>query len=91
MDRAEQSVVVGAVLAACIGIAKLLDSPEKFEWRKALGRGILTAGMGAAAGIVFLFAPDVHPVVAISISAGLASIGTSAFEAIVLRRLGGSE
>jgi hypothetical protein len=90
-DSPEGFLMVLAVIGATVGLGKLLSTGEKITFSAALGRAILNAAMGMAAGGVLLFAPDSNPLVLYSVAAGLASLGTSGFEAIVKRRLGGGE
>lgn len=86
----EGFVATLAAIGAVIGLGKLLNSSDKLTIRVILGRSIVNAGIGAAAGAVMLFAPDANPVLLYGTAAGLASLGTSTLEYILRKRLGGS-
>lgn len=88
--RENPEAFIGALAAigAGIGLGKLLASQEKLTMRLAVGRAIVTAGIGAAAGAVALLFPSADTFVLYSCAAGLASLGTSALEALVHRITG---
>lgn len=79
-----------AGIGAFIGIGQVLVANDPITLRLLIGRAIASAGIGAAAGAVTLFAPDANPVLLYGAAAGLASVGTSTLEFILKRRLGGS-
>lgn len=91
MDKHEVSFASAVAMAVLIGFGQLLDTKEKVTWRKALGRAISSAGLGATGGLVLVFVPDVHPVAILAFGAGMASLGTSALEALFSKRFGGSD
>lgn len=87
----EGFVATLAAIGAAIGIGKLMAADDPITARLLIGRAITSAGIGAAAGGVMLFAPDAHPVLLYGAAAGLASVGTSTLEYILKTRFGGKE
>ena len=90
-EHPEGFVAALAAIGAAIGIGKLLAADDPITVRLLIGRATVSAGIGAAAGSVMLFAPDAHPVLLYGAAAGLASVGTSTLEYILKSRLGGKE
>ena len=88
-DNAAGFIAILAGIGALIGLGKLLDSAEKLNFRLVAGRCLVNAGIGAAAGSISLVVPDASPVLMYGLAAGLASLGTSGFEYVMKRRLGG--
>jgi hypothetical protein len=84
-------IAILAGIGAAIGLGKLLNSEEKITPRLVIGRALVNAGIGAAAGATSLLFPNADPIVLYGLAAGLASIGTSALEMILKKKLGGSE
>jgi hypothetical protein len=78
-----------AAIGALIGLGKLLASDEPLTFRLILGRMLASAGVGAAAGAATLLFPSADPIVLLSLSAALASAGSSVLEVILKKRLGG--
>lgn len=74
-----------AAIGAAIGLGKLLASDEKLTPRIAIGRAVVTGGIGAAAGAGTLLFPTADPVVLYGLAAALASLGTSGLETILNR------
>lgn len=89
-EHPEAFVATLALIGAGIGIGKLLASEEKLTTRLVIGRALVTAGIGAAAGAVSLLFPSADPLVLYGSAAGLASLGTSGLEMIVHRLAGKS-
>jgi hypothetical protein len=85
----EGFVAALASIGAVIGIGQLMAADDPITARLLIGRAIASAGIGAAAGAVMLFAPDAHPVLLYGTAAGLASVGTSTLEYILKNRFGG--
>lgn len=90
-DHAEGFVITLAAIGAAIGLGKLLNSADKLTPRIFVGRAVVNAGIGAAAGIVMLWFPDSPTWVLYSVAAGLSSLGTSTLEYVLKKRLGGGE
>lgn len=88
-DNPEGFVASLAAIGAAIGLGKLLASDDPINARLLVGRAVVTAGLGAASGMLMLWVPDAHPVLLYGAAAGLASLGTSTLEYIVKHRLGG--
>lgn len=82
-------IAILAAIGAAIGLGKLLDSQERITPRLVVGRAIVTAGIGAAAGAATLLFPSADPVVLYGLAAGIASLGTSGVEMLLRRKLGG--
>ena len=91
MDRHEVSFLSGIFMAVLIGFGQLLDTKETVTWRKAVGRAISCVGLGATGSLVLIFAPDVHPIAVTAFGAGMASLGTSALEALFAKKFGGGQ
>lgn len=87
-NEPERFVAILAAIGAAIGLGKLLNSEEKLTGRIVIGRAIVNAGIGAAAGVATLFMPEASPLVHYGLAAGLASLGTSGIELILQRRRG---
>lgn len=90
-DHAEGFVATLAAIGAFIGLGKLLNSSEPITARTLLGRAIVNAGIGAAAGSVLLWTTDLPTWAMYSVAAGLSSIGTSTLELILKRYLTGEK
>lgn len=90
-DNPEGFVAVLAAIGAAIGLGKLLNSDDPVTPRLVVGRALVNAGIGAAAGTVMLWVPDAHPVLLFGAAAGLASMGTSTLEYVLKSRLAGKE
>lgn len=88
-DQPERFLGVLAFIGALIGLGKLLNSEERVTARVVVGRAVTNAGIGAAAGATALMFPDASPLVMYGVAAGLASLGTSALEYALKRRIGG--
>lgn len=82
-------VAILAGIGALIGLGRLLDSTEKITPRLAIGRALVNAGIGAAAGATTLLFPNADPIVLYGLAAGLASLGTSGVELLLRKKLGG--
>lgn len=87
-EHPESFVAVLAGIGAAIGIGKLMAADDPITGRLLVGRAIVSAGIGAAAGAVMLFAPEANPVLLYGAAAGLASVGTSTLEYILKSRFG---
>lgn len=76
-----------AGIGAVIGIGRLLAEDGPVTFRIAAGRALVSGGLGASAGVIFSLFPDANPVLLYGTAAGLASLGTSGVENLVLRIL----
>lgn len=74
-------VLVG--MGVVIGIGKLLASDEKFSWRLAIGRAIVSAGLSVAAGAVIAFIPGLSQMAIIGLAAASAVIGEQFLEKLI--------
>ena len=79
-ENPEGFLAVLALIGAIIGLGKLLADDTPFSWRVALGRAVVSGGLGASAGILLTAFPDASPVLLYGTAAALASLGTSALE-----------
>lgn len=66
-----------AAVGAVIGLGKLLESDEKFTLRKALGRALVSAGLGGAASLILIPLPNVPMPVVVGLACALSSLGTA--------------
>lgn len=87
-DQPEGFIAVLAAIGAAIGLGKLLNSSEPVTSRLVIGRALVNGGIGAAAGAGTLLFPTADPIVLYGLAAALASLGTSALEAAVKKKLG---
>ncbi len=91
MQKEETEALVFAgimgVIGAVIGLGKLLQSGEKITIRLALGRAIVTSGLGVSAFAVLVWIPDVPKIALVGVAALLASLGESALERIIYSKL----
>jgi hypothetical protein len=89
-DNPEGFLAILAAIGAAVGIGKLMAADDRITFRLFVGRAIVSAGLGAAAGAVMYLVPDAHPVLLYGAAAGISSMGTSTIEFILKKRLGGS-
>jgi hypothetical protein len=74
-------VLVG--MGVVIGIGKLLASDEKFSWRLAVGRAIVSAGLSVAAGAIIAFIPGLNQMAIIGLAAASAVLGEQFLEKLI--------
>jgi hypothetical protein len=74
-------VLVG--MGVVIGVGKLLASDEKFSWRLAIGRAIVSAGLSVAAGALIAFIPGLNQMALIGLAAASAVIGEQFLEKLI--------
>lgn len=86
----EGFIAVLAGIGAAVGIGKLMAADDPITGRLLIGRALISAGLGAAAGAVTFLVPDANPILLYGAAAGIASMGTSTIEFILKKRLGGS-
>lgn len=72
-------------IGATIGIGQHLLSPTPFSWRIVIGRALSTGGLAVVAGTVLVMHPTMSPLAQMGIAAGIATLGTTALEAVFLR------
>ena len=78
-----------AGVGALIGIGQLLAAQDRITYRLALGRAIISGGLGLAAGSVLVIFRDLGLPALVGIAAVLTSLGTSAIERLFQRLMGG--
>jgi hypothetical protein len=82
-------VLVG--MGVVIGLGKLLASDEKFSWRLAAGRAIVSAGLSVAAGALIAFVPGLNQMAIIGLAAASAVLGEQFIEKLIHLKAGGSQ
>lgn len=75
-------------IGVLIGLGKLLASNEKFSWRLALGRAIVSAGLAVAAGAILAFIPGVSQLAVIGLAAASSVLGEQFLEKLLHARSG---
>lgn len=87
-ENPEGILGIMSAIGLLVGLGKLLSSSEKLTPRLVVGRALVHAGLGAAAGgVTFLF-PNANPFLLYATAAGVASLGSSAIEALVEHYIG---
>ncbi|HEF4732925.1 hypothetical protein [Burkholderia multivorans] len=82
------AVLIG--MGVVIGLGKLLASNEKFTWRLAIGRSIVSAGLAVAAGSLLAFIPGMSQMAVIGLAAASSVLGEQFLEKLIHLRAGGS-
>lgn len=82
------AVLVG--MGFVIGLGKLLASNEKFTWRLAIGRAIVSSGLAVAAGALLAFVPGMTQMAVIGLAAASSVLGEQFLEKLIHLRAGGS-
>lgn len=72
------------VLGAAIGLGQLLSSDAPLSVRSAIGRALVSGGLGTASGLIVLAFNDVPPIAMFGAAAAIASLGTSALERLLM-------
>ena len=90
--EALQTALLFSIIGVSIGLGQLLASKEKLTQQIMLGRALSTGGLAMAAGVVFVWYPDLPKVAQLGVAAALASLGTSGIERLLQRlfNIGGS-
>lgn len=82
------AVLVG--MGVVIGLGKLLASDEKFTWRLAIGRSIVSAGLAVAAGSIIAFVPGLNQLAILGLAAASAVLGEQFIERLIHLKAGGT-
>jgi len=81
-----------ALISGTLGIGQLLASTDRLTFRLAVGRAIVSGGLGLTAGSLLLLVPNINIVALVGVSCVLVSLGTSAletlFQRIVTKKIG---
>ncbi|KQV99958.1 hypothetical protein [Rhizobacter sp. Root1221] len=85
-----QMLATLAVVGVVIAVGKLLASNEKFCWRLAFGRSIVSAGLAVAAGAILAFVPGVPQLGVIGLAAASAVLGEQFLEKLIANKVGTS-
>lgn len=89
-DNTIYTAVGLACVGAAIGLGQLLSSKTPITLRLAVGRAIVSGGLGLAAAGALAFFPDMSAYAQIGVGAALASIGTSGLERLLKKFTGSS-
>jgi hypothetical protein len=79
-----------SAVGAVVGLGKLIVSTEPITIRAAVGRSIVSGGIGLAAASAVIIVPGLSIAAQIGLGALLASLGTSALERLLQRFTGTS-
>jgi hypothetical protein len=74
-----------AGIGAILGIGQLLASTDRVTLRLAIGRAIVSGGLGLTAGSLLLLMPEIPLVALVGVSCVVVSLGTSALETLFQR------
>ncbi|SEJ85363.1 hypothetical protein [Achromobacter sp. NFACC18-2] len=85
-----KSLGVLALVGVVIAIGKMLVSNEKFCWRLAVGRAIVSAGLAIAAGSILAFIPGVSMLAVVGLAAASAVLGEQFLERLIQAKASGS-
>lgn len=85
-----EMLVLLAVIGLLVGFGKLLASNEKFSWRLAVGRAIVSAGLAIAAGSLLAFIPGLSQLGVIGLAAASAVFGEQFLEKLLHAKAGTS-
>jgi hypothetical protein len=84
-----KSLAILAGLGVFIAVGKLLMSDEKFSWRLAIGRSIVSAGLAVAAGSILAFIPGVSMLGVVGLAAACAVLGEQFLEKLLHAKVSG--
>ncbi|MDM0006435.1 holin [Variovorax sp. J22G73] len=84
-----KALAVLAGIGVFIAIGKLLVSDEKFSWRLAIGRSIVSAGLAVAAGSIVAFIPGVSMLGIVGLAAATAVLGEQFLERLIHEKVTG--
>jgi Phage holin family 2 len=88
-DSLFKSLSILAGLGVFIAVGKLLMSDEKFSWRLAIGRSIVSAGLAVAAGSILAFVPGVSMLGVVGLAAACAVLGEQFLEKLIHAKVSG--
>ena len=74
-----------ALAGTIVAVGKMLSGDEKLKPRQVVGRMITSAALGTIAGAAVAFLPGLSFVAQVGLACALASLGTSAVEAMFSR------
>ena len=84
-----ETLGVMAAIGVIMAVGKLLVSDEKFSWRIAIGRSIVSAGLAVAAGSVLAFLPAVSPLAVIGLATAVSVLGEQFLEKLIHEKVTG--
>lgn len=85
--QAESLIYTLGIVGFLIGVGKLLQSEERVTARKLLGHGIVSGGLGGAAGLILVPLPEAPIPVIVGAACALASMGTMALTMVFQKYL----
>ena len=71
------------LIGSLVGTGQLLLGDGALTWRKAIGRALVSGGLGASAGAVLVWVPEVNQFAVMGLAAAIASLGTSGVEKLI--------
>jgi len=84
----EEGLIYWLFAVGClVGVGKLLASNEPITWRKALGHGIVSGGIGGAAALISIPIPDAPWPVIVGTACAMASLGASTLAVLAQKYL----
>ena len=84
-----KSLAVLAGIGIVIAVGKMLVSPERFCWRLAIGRAIVSAGLAVAAGSILAFVPGVSMLGVVGLASAAAVLGEQFLERLIQSKVSG--
>ena len=86
MDHFKTFVLLAGI-GLVVGLGRALDTEHPLSARMIAGRAIVSAGLGAAAGLILLHAPTIPPLALYGAAAAISSVGVSLLERLVTHYL----
>lgn len=83
-----QALVLGLV-GLTVGVAQVLSTDPPMTRRKAIGKMLISGGIGMAASSILVWLPDIPLAAQMGVAAALASLGLSGIELVLRRAVGG--
>lgn len=80
-----RQLFVLSLVGAVVGLGELLANQEKFNWRIAAGRCIVSGGLGMSTAGALAWIPSLPLVAQFGIAAAMASLGTSGLTLLLQR------
>ena len=82
------AIAITALVSAFIGVGQLLAQPAVPTMRQALGRAIVSSGVGTSAWAALVLVPNAPMPLIVGLSCLLASLGTTGLQLLARRLLG---
>lgn len=81
-------IALTGFVGALLGVGQMLASGEKVTWRVAVGRAIVSGGLGLAACAALMVFDQLPLPALVGLASILASLGTSAVERVLVTVMG---